>query len=571
MKKLVFYVFSILLLHLNIAFGQWSGENVAIDTDTTGKGFFQPKIAMNSNGLVVATWQRYEPDPVFKSILQASFSTDFGKTWSSPISIDASDPSEAAQPLDVDVALDSSNRAIIVWNRWSFSDDRWKIKAATYVGGTASNITDLETIAGVTAETNHKPHVVMNDSQNAIAVWYSENASDKWLMKSSISSNAGVNWTGPANIDPLTLPGFFENSSDIVMDNAGNALVAWSFNDSGNKFAKTANSSDNGSTWGSVNTLDPQEPVASGAPTIPNLAMDSNQNAIIVWNFDNPFPIPSFAFSPKVAYSSNGGTTWSKGENLDFEISLDSTFPQVAMDENGNAIAVWTFYDSKEKGFVKTAHSSDFGKTWAQAKIIDNSPSDEGAFPQPQVQMDDHGNAVVIWERKVGSDFEIRVANSSDLGMHWEVTVLDSVKPTIIPNNEIIILPQVVINTKESANSVNIVGIWTDKEVGISQVLTQFFSNNILSAFGDQEKVRAYLQIELINRLKTNPIGQLGTFRFYQDQALTQLLFSVTNINEIATFIDHDIKKGEIKTYFITWTSSIGTTLGPISVTIDGS
>ncbi len=561
MKKSILYIYFI-LFNSNLLFADWTNVDVTVDSTTTNKGFYRPKIAMNSNGYVVAAWGIYTPDPAFASTLKASISTDFGTSWGSVTTIDAANPSEFAQLLFPDISLDSSNRAIIVWSKTATLAIP-QVKATPY-GVTAISVTILDSDAGEATVEDTIPHVAMNDSLDAIAIWNYRQATDQWFVRRSTSSDGGVNWSALEVIDP-TISLFIKNTA-IVMDNSSNALVAWNFEAAnGDNFLKTANSSDNGANWLNINTLNPL--VSTGTPPEPQLAMDSSGNAIVVYD-----SVTSLLIFPLVAFSSNRGTSWSNSKSLDTLGSEQAVHLNIAMNEFGHAIVVWVFTDSNLNSFVRTAFSSDFGQNWSDAQTIDHeNPCDENTMPD--IKMDDHGNAVIVWERVVGSVHEIKAANSSNLGIHWDISLLDTVELIIIPNVQSLIQPQVALNTKESTNAINMTAIWTDTDTDqpISKVLTQNFGSLILDISGSQQKVRELLQIELRNLIKADSIGQTGTFKFYSDAALTNLLSSITNKNELATFIDHDIKKDQTKTYFVTWTNSIGGVIGPTSVTIQGS
>ena len=143
---------------------------------------------MNSNGYVVATWGEYNP-PALTSTLKASISIDFGASWGSVTTIDAANPSEGTQLLFPDIALDSSNRAIIVWNIWSDPPVKWQVKVTPY-GASAISVQTLDAAAADFASVN--PHIAMNDSLDAIAIWYYQQATNQWVVRRSISSDGGA-------------------------------------------------------------------------------------------------------------------------------------------------------------------------------------------------------------------------------------------------------------------------------------------------------------------------------------------------------------------------------------------
>ncbi|MCX7000029.1 MAG: hypothetical protein NT106_07020, partial [Candidatus Sumerlaeota bacterium] len=83
----------------------------------------------------------------------------------------------------------------------------------------------------------------------------------------------------------------------------------------------------------------------------------------------------------------------------------DAYYPQVAMDNNGNAIITCYQSDGSKTQIFKSEYR---GGVWTHpSSLSDNiSPDGQGAY-LPQVAMDNNGNAIITWEQSDGSKYQI--------------------------------------------------------------------------------------------------------------------------------------------------------------------
>jgi hypothetical protein len=75
------------------------------------------------------------------------------------------------------------------------------------------------------------------------------------------------------------------------------------------------------------------------------------------------------------------------------------------MDDNGNAIITW--YQSD--GFKNQIFKSEYrGGVWHHpSSLTDNISPDGQSASYPQVAMDNNGNAIITWEQLDGSNWQI--------------------------------------------------------------------------------------------------------------------------------------------------------------------
>jgi len=129
--------------------------------------------------------------------------------------------------------------------------------------------------------------------------------------------------------------------------------------------------------------------------------MDNNGNAIITWYQYNGSQYQIFK-------SEYRGGVWTNPSSLTDNISPDgqgSYAPQVAMDNNGNAIITWKQYDGANDQIFKSEYR---GGVWTNpSSLSDNiSPAGQDAY-YPQVAMDNKGNAIIVWQQSDGAKYQI--------------------------------------------------------------------------------------------------------------------------------------------------------------------
>jgi len=138
------------------------------------------------------------------------------------------------------------------------------------------------------------------------------------------------------------------------MDNNGNAVIAWYQYDGANN--QVYKSEYRGGVWTNPANLSDHISPAGGANSIMvtpmgfstmRVAMDNNGNAIITWFLSESVETVSepdsqtweaYSFIFKSEYR---GGVWHNPAVSDAISGGDAYYPQVAMDNNGNAIIVW--------------------------------------------------------------------------------------------------------------------------------------------------------------------------------------------------------------------------------------
>jgi hypothetical protein len=145
-----------------------------------------------------------------------------------------------------------------------------------------------------------------------------------------------------------------------------------------------------------------QEPIDLSAPASgadePQLAVDPSGDAVAVWDLvQGSTGVVQAAFRP-------AGGTWQPAVDLSAP-DHSSLHARVAIDALGDAIAVWGHYDGTALVIQSSVRPS--GGSWQAPATL---TTDDREAQEPDVALDPHGDAVAVWRRSDGSE---AVAQSS--------------------------------------------------------------------------------------------------------------------------------------------------------------
>jgi hypothetical protein len=127
----------------------------------------------------------------------------------------------------------------------------------------------------------------------------------------------------------------------------------------------------------------------SGDATDPRVAFDAHGNATAVWSHHDG----AARLSVQAAMLPAGSDLWQMPADLSAP-GGDAVLPRIAVDAQGNAIAVWSRYDLISSGIVQAAWRPAATGIWQPP--VDLSPAGQMTY-QPSVGFDGHGNAIVAW------------------------------------------------------------------------------------------------------------------------------------------------------------------------------
>jgi hypothetical protein len=323
-------------------------------------------------------------------MLLAAASAGAAPAWLAPV-----DLSVAGQSVFVpQVAFDAQGNAVAVWGRSNGTNSIVQ-GAVRPAGGSWQAPVDLSA-AGQNA---YYPQVAFDAQGNAVAVW-SRYDGVNYIVQGAVRPAASGVWEAPAD---LSAAGQSASGAQVAVDAQGNALAVW-HRYSGSNWIVQGAVRPAGGAW--------QAPVdlAVGA-SAPQVAVDAQGNAVAVWERCNGTDC-----MVQGAVRAAGGA-WQAP--VDLSLAGQSVLdPQVAVDAQGNTVAVWSRSDGTDyivQGAVRPAASG----VW-QAPV-DLSGAGQSAVAA-QVAVDAQGDTVAVWQRANGTDYIVQGAVRA-AGGAWQAPV----------------------------------------------------------------------------------------------------------------------------------------------------
>lgn len=293
------------------------------------------------------------------------------------------------------VAVDPSGNAIAVWKQYDGS--RWNIWANRYVAGSGWGVASLIEVNMVGSA--REPVVAVDRTGNATAVW------SEWDgTRSKVYSNRYIVGTGWGRSVHIGVDGA-ENATrpDVAMDESGNAIAVWAQSD-GTRYNIYANRYAVGVGWWTPTLIETDN---SGNADYPVVAVDSSGNAIAAWQQHDGARYNIWANRYMV------GMGWGIAEPIETENVNDAHYPDIAVDDSGNFIVVWSQHDGTRWNIWSNRYVRGAG--WEGATRVETDDTHHAV--SPSVAVDSAGNAIAVWvQSNGGSDIW---ANRYTVGVGW--------------------------------------------------------------------------------------------------------------------------------------------------------
>ncbi len=177
-----------------------------------------------------------------------------------------------------------------------------------------------------------------------------------------------------------------------AVDAQGHTLAVWEQFD-GERFNIWANRKTLGVGWDVAQLIETDN---TGSAYNPRVAVDSQGNAVAVWQqFDGQH-------SRIAANRYMVGTGWSTAQWIDAPNSLEAHAPQVSFDSHGNAVAVWQHKQGQRTRIAANLLLNGAG--WGQAAPIENG---NGYASAPHFASDTQGHLLALWQLQGAKDTTI--------------------------------------------------------------------------------------------------------------------------------------------------------------------
>ena len=96
---------------------------------------------------------------------------------------------------------------------------------------------------------------------------------------------------------------------------------------------------------------------------------------------------------------------WAGPDYVETYNGSSSYYPKITMDGQGNAIAVWTCRDLLSSTYRIWANRYEAGYGWGEAALIETYNT--ASATAPSVAVDSDGNAVAVWQQDDGYVYNI--------------------------------------------------------------------------------------------------------------------------------------------------------------------
>jgi hypothetical protein len=222
---------------------------------------------------------------------------------------------------------------------------------------------------------------------DAVSVWWRE-----WVIESAFRQAESPNWSAPVAV---STPGKMGENPEVGIDALGGAVAVWQGGMEG-KVEAAIRSASSG-MWQAPVAISPE----GGSWLRPQVAVNARGDAVVAWSSPYPEGGPGSIVNETIQAAAKpaGANEWERAVwvsefgkapyNKRFSLA-----PQVAIDAEGEAVAVWE--DQAESGsvfhnFIEAAVKLPGSTTWGSPVVL----ADQGRFPQ--IAMDAHGDAVAVW------------------------------------------------------------------------------------------------------------------------------------------------------------------------------
>lgn len=409
----------------------WSSPAVVLSPGGSGSA----KVAIDAAGRALAVWLTLRTGSLSDEDLMAS-RYEPGTGWSTPVLLETS-PRDV---MRVELAMDlASGRAIVLWTQASDTSNgaAWARHFDPGTGWTA--VAALSSPTGVV----DVPSVGIDAQGNAVAAW-SQLDAQRFSVWGSRGSAAGA-WGTAQLLETMDELGRVDGNPRIAVAPQGDAIVVWQA--SGGSVANRGTWTNRYSTatgWGSASHL-----VAVSGGSAPDIAMDANGNAVMVWGQIEP--VSATEMYTLIQAKRYQAGSWGAPLRVARDLGANSllSLPIVKMNAAGAALVAWgqgdlsiratiappggawpastlvkpvggrsvtsllrAALDADGHAFLAWAQGNDAGT--ADAMLASRSPSGgwvagvphdtiSEIAADPFVAMDARGNALYLWTQYMGS------------------------------------------------------------------------------------------------------------------------------------------------------------------------
>ena len=387
---------------------------------TTANAQGNPSVAMDTAGNIVVVWESYGQDADDYGVYGQLFNPD-GTPNGSEIDLNSAANDQHWGQRRPDVAMAHDGSFVVTWESWGIDGDQMGVYRRLF-DSSGSSLGSDSRVNSSSSNNSKDPSIACDAAGNFTVVWMDENADgDEFGIYRRRIDNSGSNLESSTLVN-ATATGF-QGMPDIAMDSSGNHVIVWqSADQDGDGMGIYAQIYDN---TGSVTVSEFQvNTTTSGNQQEPAVGMDDNGNFVVAWASYNQDG-DEYGIYARVYNSS--GTAQTSEFLVNSTTSNSQNFPSVAVNREGNFVIAWTSYgtDGNRDGVYLQAYRAD-GSTWGGQTRVNIRTTDFQQFPS--VAWDQDSTSIAIaWQD--GLRNSTATHDGDDYGVYANVLIAEDTVP----------------------------------------------------------------------------------------------------------------------------------------------
>jgi hypothetical protein len=380
--------------------------------------FGGPQVAIDQSGNAVFVWQSYDGTtdcggfPGCRRVQSRARSA--AGSLGTPQTL-----SDGGQHAELpDAGVDQSGNAVFTWRRRD--DDmacgpgcfRVQARSRSATGALSS----VQTLSPAGQDADH-PHIAVDPNGNSVFVWQRPDGTTECpfagcsRVQARARSAAGM----LSVVQTLSAAGHNATDPHLGIDQSGNAVFAWVRYD-GSAYCDPDQGCPRAqararSATGSLSAVQTLSDPLRGA-LFPRVAVDQGGNALFAWSRKDAATACGGSGCFRVQARARSATGVLSAVQVFSDPGQSAWYPEVAVDPNSNAVAVWQRRDGttdcaspgcwRVQGRARSAAGT-------LSVVQDLSAAGQNAN-YPQLDVDSNGNAIAVWQRFDGTNWRIQAA-----------------------------------------------------------------------------------------------------------------------------------------------------------------
>lgn len=383
---------TVIILSYPIAILEGTLWSTPVNLSLSGTNAVCPKIAVDFEGNAVAIWSRYDGNHY---VIQSS-KLKMGQNWSTPTVLSQVGQNAFFSNVSTNLAGDT----IAAWSRFDGTNYIIQVVQKNF-GGQWTNPVNLSLSNTLSNEDSILPQIGYDANGNATVIWQKNNNNHYTIQ--AATKKMCCPWSAPITLTTIEPSGIGCTNPQIAIDPFRASLAVW-INQS-HSTIQFAEKQLNLNWTAPINLSSPGNGLSS-----PQIKTDFFGNITVVWSESDG--------SNQIIYSTHreGIGAWSSPLALSLP-GGDALAPQLAIDVQGNAVAVWQ--RSNGQNTIIECSTKKLGSAWSTPVALSLLGQDAS---QPQVAISRNYTISAIWKRSDGTNFIIEMTNKTVNGS-WSTPI----------------------------------------------------------------------------------------------------------------------------------------------------